>query len=102
MEHEKIKDGKLPLGLIKQATLKLDSFMSDLNEIKDDPDLDDDDRATFETIRDISATMLAHIVNIVSKEIGEEEFMNEEIMMDKIEHIPFEEWDNVLDEYCDI
>lgn len=101
MEQEELKDGKLPLGLIKQATLKLDSFMTDINEIKDDPDIDDEDKATFETIIEISSTMLAHIINIVSKELDEEEFLNEQIQMDNIDHISFGECSDILDESCE-
>ena len=83
-----MNDGKIPLGLCKQACMKLGSFLEDIHEIKEDPDLDPEDREVFEKISDISAIMMANIVNIVSKEMGEEEFLNEEVPMDEISEYP--------------
>lgn len=88
MDGDRLKDGRIPLGLCKQAVMKLDSFMSDINEIKDDPDLEDDDRDICLTILETSQVMMAHIINIVSKEMEEEEFLKEDIPMDHIEEYP--------------
>lgn len=76
---------KIPLGLCKQAVMKLDAFITDICEIKEDEDLDPDDKQTFEQIAEISGSMLAAIINIVTKEIDEEEFLSEDIPMDDIE-----------------
>lgn len=79
---------KIPLGLCKQAVMKLDAFITDICEIKEDEDLDADDKQTFEQIAEISGSMLAAIINIVAKEIDEEEFLSEDIPMDDIERYP--------------
>lgn len=101
MENPNIPDGKLPLGLFKQASLKLDAFMTDCYEILEDPDLEQEDRDTMNTIIEVSGLIAAYIINIVSKEMGEEEFLNEQIPMDKIEKYPGDENDdggNIIDE----
>lgn len=85
---EDVKDGKIPLGLCKQAALKLESFITDICEIKEDPDLDPQDREDFEKMIEIAGTMEAVIVNIVSKECNEEDFMEEDISMDEIGTYP--------------
>lgn len=82
------KDFKIPLGLCKQAVMKLDSFISDVKEIIEDPDLEPDDRQDFETMSDMAGTMLATIVNIVNKECEEAEFLGEKIPMDGIDAYP--------------
>ena len=35
---------KIPLGLCKQAVMKLDSFINDINEIREDADIDPEDK----------------------------------------------------------
>lgn len=94
---DEIKDGKIPLGLCKQAALKLDSFMGDCHEIIQDPDLEEEDKQLFETMIETASVMAAHIVNIVSKEMGEEEFLNENIPMDDIGSYPGDDID-IMDE----
>lgn len=96
MDQVEVKDGKIPLGLCKQAALKLDSFMADCHEIIEDPDLDPEDKDTFNTMIETASLMAAHIVNIVSKEIGEEEFLNENIPMDDVGTYPGDDED-ILD-----
>ena len=88
---------KLPLGLCKQAVMKLDSFMTDINEIKEDENLNEEDREVFETIKDMTGAMMAAIVNIVTREIDEDEFLNENITMDEIQSYPGDDI-NILDE----
>lgn len=81
---------KLPLGLCKQAAMKLDSFISDVREIIEDEDIDQEDRQDFETMAEMAGTMLATIVNIVNKECEEAEFLGEKIPMDDIDSYPEE------------
>lgn len=81
-------DGKIPLGLCKQAVMKLDSALVDINEIREDPDLTPDQKATFETLSDIICRVQANIVNIVAEECGEEEFLSEIVDMDEIDPYP--------------
>ena len=94
--NEKIKDGVIPIGLCKQAVMKLDSFLTDINEILEDPDIEDDDRDTFNTIKETANLMIAHIVNIVSKEMSEEEFETTDVQLDEIDSYP-EDNDDILD-----
>lgn len=92
------QDGKIPLGLCKQAAMKLEAFMIDIMEIKEDPDLEPEDRQDFETMAEISGTMLATIINIVNKECEEHEFIGEKIPMDDIDSYPENDDNNIMDE----
>ena len=83
-----VPDGKLPLGICKQSVMKLDSFITDMHEAKEDPDINDEQRELFTNLANMAATMQAYIVNLVSSEIGEEEFLNEDFAMDDIEEYP--------------
>ena len=82
------QDYKLPLGLCKQAVMKLDAFITDVREIVEDPDLEQEDRQDFETMAEMAGTMLATIVNIVNKECEEAVFLGEKIPMDDIDEYP--------------
>lgn len=88
---EENKNGIIPLGLCKQAYMKLESAMSDIMEIKEDDDLSSEDKETFNTMGETLGLMMAHIVNIVSKEMNEEEFLNEDVGMDNIDAYPGDE-----------
>lgn len=72
----------LPLGICKQALMKLESVMQDFNEIAEDEVLNDEQRLMFETLSEITGQMMASIVNFVQEEISEEDFLNEHIDMD--------------------
>jgi|GEM_PF-2976008 len=90
---------KLPLGIIRQAVMKLDSFIIDIKEILEDDDLDDDDRELFEKISETAGIMGAEIINIVRREMDEEEFLNENPEMDPIDAFPgTEEVEDLLNE----
>lgn len=86
--EENIKDGVIPLGLCKQAVMKLDSFLTDITEIMGDPDLSPEQLETFNTIKETANLMIANIVNIVASEMDEEEFMGVNVEMDKFESYP--------------
>ena len=73
---------RVPLGLCRHAVMKLDAFMADIHEIKEDEDLSPEDRQTFEQIVETSGEMMAAIVNMVTKEIGEDEFLSENVAVD--------------------
>lgn len=85
---ENVPDGKIPLGLCRQAVMKLDSFIVDINEIMEDPDVEDSDRMLFGQMVEYAGIMMANIVNIVSRECGEEEFLAEQPGMDQIDAYP--------------
>lgn len=79
-------ESKLPLGILRQACMKLDSFISDMAEAGEDPDIDADIRDSFVRIREMASLMQAQIINTVVSEGGEEEdFLNESFDMDKID-----------------
>lgn len=84
---------KLPLGICKQIALKFESILVDLHDIMEDEDVSDDDKEIFQQMIDISGTMEATIINIVNKEIGEDEFMQEGIPMDEIGTYPGDDVD---------
>ena len=88
---------KLPLGIMKQAIMKLDSALSDLHEIANDDDIDELDKKDFENMSDYISNIIAAITIKASKEINEEEFIRENINMDEIEPYPGEVID-ILDE----
>ena len=85
MENE----SKLPLGICKQAIMKLDSFMTDVNEIAEDEEISKEDKEKFLYMSELSGNMLATIENMVNREMDEESFIREEIGMDEIDEYPF-------------
>lgn len=78
------QDGKLPIGIMRQAVLKLDSFITDMAECMEDPDISDSDRESFSSLKDMAGEMEAQIVSVAMSEIGEEDFLNETIEMDPL------------------
>ncbi len=82
------ENSTLPFGLCKQAVMKLDSFMKDVNEISEDEDLSPENKLMFKQIKEMAGNMLAAICNVISKEMDEEEFLAEIIDMDEIEVYP--------------
>lgn len=79
---------KLPLGLLRQAVMKLESFQTDMREASEEEGIDADDKENFDKMAEMSGLMMAHIINIVGKEMGEEEFLSEELEMDNIDPFP--------------
>ena len=88
---------RLPLGLIKQASLKLEAFAGDVHEILMDEDLNDYERGIFTQMTELSATMMAHLLNIIREECGEEEFLAEQVPMEEIGEYPGDSGD-IMDE----
>lgn len=78
----------LPLGICKQAVMKIESAMTDILEIKEDPDISDDHKYAMEGCAEILGQVMAVISNIVSEEMDEDEFLAEIIDMDEIEAYP--------------
>lgn len=87
--------GALPLIQMKQAMMKIDSAMSDIAECKEDEDIDEEARDSFNVIYDQLTHIEAVLVNTAAKEIGEEEFLAEDIPMDPIED-SFDEEDDIM------
>jgi len=82
---------KLPLGLFKQACMKLDAFLADVHEIREDESLDEENKETLTRMIEIAGVMEANLINIVKKEMNEEDFLNEKIEMDQIDEYPEED-----------
>jgi hypothetical protein len=81
-------ESKLPLALFKQGVMKLESFMNDMNEIREDDKVDNDDKEKIIRLVEMAGTMEATLLNIVRKETDEEDFLNENIDMDEIDQYP--------------
>lgn len=92
-----MEDNKIPLGLCKQAVMKLDSFNTDISEILEDDDIDEKDREDFMTMKEMADAMIAVILNIIEPEYSEEDFMNENIAIDDIDPYPDFINDDILD-----
>lgn len=82
-----MNEGRLPLGIFKQAMMKLDSFHSDMYEIIEDEDINDEERKQCEVMAEIAYTMMSNISYIVSTEIDPDEFYDLKVEMDPFEHI---------------
>lgn len=87
-----------PLAIVKQAVMKLDSFMTDIHEIREEPDIDEEDKQTLDAIAGTADLMLAYLVNMIREECEEEDFMNEDIQMDPIDSYPDKD---ILDQAID-
>lgn len=79
---------KIPLALCKQASMKLDSFMTDIREILEDEDVEPEDKATFSTMLELGSAIMVNLVNLVRKECEETDFLSEQIPMDEIDPWP--------------
>lgn len=90
-------DNKLPLGIMRQAVMKMDSFISDIHECIEDEDLSTEQRDIFYQLSEMAGSMQAAIVNMANTEIGEEDFLSENIPLDNIDPYPGTS-DDLLDE----
>lgn len=81
---------RLPLGLCKQAVLKLESALSDIHEIILDEDISAEQKEWFEVAAEYLGNITAVIYNQVEAEMGEDEFIAEIVEMDQIESWPGE------------
>ena len=88
MDIKDTTEGTLPLGLCKQATMKLDSFMTDVREIAEEDDLSPENKLMFNQMSELAGTMMAAIINVVSQEMDEESFIAETMDMDPIDPYP--------------
>jgi len=81
-------DGKLPLGILKQAVMKLDSANTDIKDAMADEDLTPDDVEALGQVSEILQNTEAYLYSMVSGEMDEDEFANEEVDMDEISEFP--------------
>jgi hypothetical protein len=89
---------RLPLGLCKQAFMKLESYMGDLHEIREDEDLTPEEKHEFGQMLEVAELLGLRLLNIVKKECGEEEFLNEDVGIDSIDLFPETVLGDILDE----
>lgn len=89
---------RLPLGLCKQAFMKLEAFMADVHEIREDEDLTPDEKYEFGQMLEVAELLGLRLLNIVKKECGEEEFLNEDVGLDPIDLFPETVMGDILDE----
>lgn len=82
---------RLPLGVLKQAFMKMQSFVEDIHEAADDPDLTEDERYEFNQMGEVGTIIGMRILNIVQQDMSEEDFLNIEIPMDEIEEYPYKQ-----------
>ena len=92
---------RLPLGLCKQAFMKLESFIGDIHEIREDEDLTSEEIYELTRMAEVAGLLGVRLLNIVKKECGEEEFLNEEVDMDEIGLFPEQVDGDILDEIVD-
>lgn len=90
-----IMNERLPLGILKQAFMKMQSFIEDIHEAADDPSLTEDERYEFQQMGEVSSIIAMRILNIVQKEMAEDDFLHMDIPMDEIEKYPY----NPMQEY---
>ena len=91
-----MNESRLPLGIMKQACMKLDSALNDINEVLEDQEVSDKDKEDFITIKEYIGNIMAVIMNKVLREMDEDEFLNENINMDNLND-EYEEVDSLLD-----
>lgn len=91
---------RLPLGLCKQAFMKLESFVADIHEILEDEDLTQEEKYEFIQMAEVGGLLGARLLNIVKKECNEEDFLNEDVTLDDIDLFPERETvsPDILDE----
>ena len=86
-----MEEHRLPLGLCKQAFMKFQSAIQDLEEILGDEDLNDDERYEFYQMIEVGTMISLRLMNIVKKEMNEDDFVNEDIEMDSLEEPTYED-----------
>lgn len=88
-----MKDGKLPLGIMKQAIMKYDSALTDIHEILGDEDLEGINREHMIKIADVTSEIMTLLTVIISDELDEDEFIGLKINMDPIDSFPGDDID---------
>lgn len=78
------------ITICKQAVMKMESAMTDINEIKESEVLTEEERNVFSQMIEMNGNMLAVIVNLVAEKSGvsEEDFMSEQITPEEISEYP--------------
>lgn len=89
---------RLPLGILRHCLKALDVAMCDLREASVDDDLDEATSARLESYSEIIGNTCAGIINLVSDEMEEDDFIREEIpTIEELEDEP----ENIMDMQLD-
>lgn len=88
---------KLPVNILRQAVMKLESAMVDIYEAREE-DMEDENKYALEGCAEIIGQVNAVIINMVAAELEEEEFLAIELGMEEIEEYPGSEKDILNEE----
>lgn len=83
---------------LKQAILKIDSFIQDVCDLKDD---DSDNRDSLEVIADTATIIEAKLINIYKNKTGDDDLL-EDTKMEDIGSFPFDSNDDSIDTLDDM
>ena len=89
-------DMNFPLGLCRQAIMKIDSANTDVHEMIEDTDIPQDKKEILYNISEYLCLIEASLTNLATDSDDETEFLSEELQMDIIEPFPAYEPD-ILD-----
>lgn len=73
--------------VLKQALMKLDSFVQDICELKNE---DSENREALEVIAEQASIMEVHLLNMYKREVGDDDTLAD-IIMDEIDGFPFDD-----------
>lgn len=73
------QEHRLPLGVLRHAMKFIDIGMSDLREAIEDDEVDEGTKARIQSYAEILGDVNAGLINIISDEIGESEFLAIEV-----------------------
>ena len=74
-----MEESKLPLGICRHCITALDAAKTDIHEILEDEEINEEDRNQFQYISEILGDMMAVIINMINRECDEEDFLQEHI-----------------------
>ncbi len=87
----------LPITIVKHAIMKLDSVQTDMQEIREEESVSDKDRETVVQIAEMASVMEATLLNMIRSELDdEEEFLNEQVLLNDLDEYP-ENTNDILD-----
>lgn len=88
------------ITICKQALMKMESAMTDINEIRESSLLSEREKEVFGEMIEMNGNMMAVIVNLVSEKTGisEEDFMSETITPEEISVFPGDEPQDLMSE----
>lgn len=81
-------DNSFPVTTLKHAIMKLDSFQTDIQEIREEDGVQEEIKNTIDEIAELASIMEASLYSIVSKVTDEEEFNSAEVELNEIDEYP--------------